>query len=281
MDSSMLHIEPLHCHLNVDNATQHSAHYLKPSGQICSNACGLIQLEPPASSNPSDSSESLSWNDDTSLSKYCQSPISLPEQQDGLVRLRLQIQDAFLSYRSPGTTPRRYVSNTQLMETFKDLTGPTCSCQSPKFTPAVTDEAPNHSTLSVTVQSDGKAPSRRPSTTRCECEGVYGVVEMRYKKSRRHAEKVKCVIQSVGGKLVLSVFGGSDFTDELGFIQLQGAYVTAYPNRPVMFAVGLRVGDRCIDDSEMHFSCHTHKSRDLWLEALLQSGCTVKGKRAP
>ncbi|EKX37234.1 hypothetical protein GUITHDRAFT_116648 [Guillardia theta CCMP2712] len=209
------------------------------------------------------------------------------EPQDDTELLRSRIQAVFLTYRSPNTTPKQYVSHAQLLESFKDLadtvSGPnafsvastSCSCHRPH------SHSPSFpSTSSIPSGEHGSAKNKpRPvhntaarAQGRCECEGVHGVVEMRSKRGSRPPEKVRCSIQSSSGKMILSIFGGSDYGTEVGFIRLEESYVATYGEKPLTFAVGLRSRRECFEESEIHFSCHTSVSRDKWVGALIQGG---------
>ncbi|EKX37236.1 hypothetical protein GUITHDRAFT_145189 [Guillardia theta CCMP2712] len=216
---------------------------------------------------------------------------SAPQPQDDTELLRSRIQAVFLTYRSPNTTPKQYVSHAQLLESFKDLadtvSGPnafsvastSCSCHRPH------SHSPSFpSTSSIPSGEHGSAKNKpRPvhntaarAQGRCECEGVHGVVEMRSKRGSRPPEKVRCSIQSSSGKMILSIFGGSDYGTEVGFIRLEESYVATYGEKPLTFAVGLRSRRECFEESEIHFSCHTSVSRDKWVGALIQGGSKSK-----
>ncbi|EKX37237.1 hypothetical protein GUITHDRAFT_145190 [Guillardia theta CCMP2712] len=194
------------------------------------------------------------------------SPPAVREPQDDTELLRSRIQAVFLTYRSPNTTPKQYVSHAQLLESFKDL--------------ADTVSGPNaFSVASTSCSCQMKPCPASGAQGRCsECEGVHGVVEMRSKRGSRPPEKVRCSIQSSSGKMILSIFGGSDYGTEVGFIRLEESYVATYGEKPLTFAVGLRSRRECFEESEIHFSCHTSVSRDKWVGALIQGGSKSRRK---
>ncbi|EKX54209.1 hypothetical protein GUITHDRAFT_100457 [Guillardia theta CCMP2712] len=270
MSAVMLHAEYLYSYVTVPDGDD-KVQYSPPPGEDCdriSSDPSDFKLEYPTTAEASDSTGVLPTN------RCPPAPGSVSQLSAcELDLMRLQLQAAFLSYRSPDTTPKQYISHEELIETFKDLSAPAAGHHKERAG-SCSSSRPQR----IQRESEGKQPSRRLSA-RSDCEGVYGVVEMRTKKGAQRPEKVKCTIESGRGRMLLSIFGGNDYKVQMGFVYLEESYVASYPSKPPTFAVGLMAGNVCVDDSEVLFSCHTISSRDKWVEALLQGGCRVKSKR--
>ena len=283
MTAVMLHAESLYSYVPDGDGLQYSP----PPGEDCdriSSDRSDFKLEYPTTAEASDSTATKPGVFPTNCCPPAPGPVS-QQSADELELVRLQLQTAFLSYRSPDTTPKQYITRNELIETFKDLSAPAAghhkervSCCLSSRPLVIQRVVPKHGMHDPLLKSDGIQPSRRLSA-RSDCEGVYGVVEMRTKKGAQRPEKVMCTIESGGGRMTLSIFGGNEYKVRMGFVYLEESYVTSYPSKPSTFAVGLMAGNVCVDDSEVLFSCHTISSRDKWVEALLQGGCRVKSKR--
>uniref|UniRef100_A0A7S0EUF8 PH domain-containing protein n=1 Tax=Hanusia phi TaxID=3032 RepID=A0A7S0EUF8_9CRYP len=222
----------------------------------------------------------------------------MSNEDPDVAAMRIMIQNSFLGYKSPNTSPQRYRPFLTTPPNRPSTSKPRIEQERPSL-PEITDghqsasqgKSPATSprnTVDMKIQerkaalrSEGSAPFRSlPNLHPADHDAtrqheIRGHLELRESPNSPSGMQVLCVVNVKG---VMSIFAGNDFTREIGMFRLRDTVIKTSEKHGTMFILSTEEGgSKEVCDSSIHFFCKSENRRDNWVAALSDAGARMRG----